>query len=98
MPDISGEVTNIEQTRQALNDIHAQASEFVSTVDALSASLQAADLDTQTLGEVADIVDAAQNVQATAGAAVQGLNARHGQLEEAVNATPHAAITDFYRG
>lgn len=98
MPDINGEVVNIEQTRQALRDIHEQASEFVTTVDALSASLQAADLDTQTLGEVAEIVDAAQNVQGRAEAAVKGLDARHGQVEEAINSTPHAANTDFYRG
>ena len=92
----SGEALNIDQARQTLKEIYTAASEFVSTVDNLQASLASADLDPQTLGEVAEILDAAQITQSAAEKAVQGLDSRHAHMEEAVNATPHVAKTEFY--
>lgn len=93
----AGEALNIDQARQTLKEIYSASSEFVSTVDTLQASLASADLDPQTLGEVAEILDAAQATQAAAEKAVQGLDARHAHMEEAVNATPHPAKTEFYQ-
>jgi hypothetical protein len=92
-----GEALNIDQARQVLKEIHTKAADFVTAVDTLSASLQAADMDAQTIGEVADILDAASVTQTAADKAVRGLDSRHAHMEEAVNSTPHAAKTEFYR-
>lgn len=92
-----GEAMNIDQARQTLKEIYVAATEFVSTVDVLQASLAAADLDPRTLGEIAEILEAAQAVQTAADKAIKGLDARHADLEEVINATPHVAKTEFYQ-
>lgn len=93
----TGEAPTIEQAREALQALVAEAEQTSARVDTLSASLQAADLDAQTLGEVADVLEAADAMKAASTRALQGLDSRHAQMEEAVNSTPHAAQTSFYR-
>lgn len=98
MPITSGgEALTYEQTQGTLKQMHDAATELVSTVDMLQASLTSADLDPQTLGEVAEILDAAQATQAAAQKALQGLESRHAHLHEAISTAPHVAQTDFYR-
>lgn len=92
-----GEALNIDQARQVLKEIYTKSTDFVATVDTLQASLASADLDPRTLGEVAEILDAAQATQGAADKAVKGLDSRHAHMEEAVNSTPHVAKTEFYR-
>lgn len=93
----TGEATNIEAARYALQALRTEAEQTVARVDQLSASLQSADLDSQTLGEVAEILEAADAMKTAADKAFTGLRSRHGAMEEAVNATPHAAKTEWYQ-
>lgn len=93
----TGEAPNIEAARDALTALRAEAEQTVVRVDQLSASLQSADLDAQTLGEVAEVLEAADVMKAAADKALSGLQARHAVMEEAVNATAHAAKTGWYR-
>lgn len=93
----TGEAPTIEQARDNLQALVAESEQTSVRVDQLSASLQTADLDPQTLGEVAEVLEAADQMKAAAARALQGLDARHSQMEEAVNSTPHAAKTEFYR-
>jgi hypothetical protein len=94
---LSGEAVNIAATRQTLQEISTVAGEAVTTIDQLSAGLSSADMDPQTLDEVMEILESATTMQTAAERAVRGLDTRHAQMEEAVNSTPHAAATDFYR-
>jgi hypothetical protein len=93
----SGEAPNIEAARIALQAINQTADQTVAAIDNLSASLADADMDPATLGEVADILDAANALQAAAGKALSGMNQRHAVVEEAINSTPHVAKTEFYQ-
>lgn len=93
----TGEAPNIEAARDALKAIADQAEETNTTIDQLSASLTSADMDPDTLGEVSEILEAADNLKTAAANALAGLDNRHQVMEEAVNSTPHAAKTEFYR-
>jgi len=95
--DSTGEAVNIAAARAALDAIVAAANQAVGAIDNLSASMHSADLDTDTLSEVATVLEAASAMQAAAAKARSGLDDRHAVMEEAVNTTPHAAKTDFYR-
>jgi len=95
--DSAGEAVNIAAARAALDAIVKAADQAVSTIDNLSASMHGADMDSDTLSEVAAVLEAATAMQAAASKARNGLDDRHAVMEEAVNATPHAAKTDFYR-
>jgi hypothetical protein len=97
MAENTGEAPNIEAARDALSALQAEADRTVARVDQLSGSLQSADLDAQTLGEVAEVLEAADAMKTAAHKALSGLDSRHGLMEEAVNATAHAAKTDWYR-
>lgn len=97
MTSPNGEAVNIATVRETLQAIVQTAEQASSVIDNLSASLSGADIDPQTLGEVSEILDAAAALKAAATQALQGLDTRHAAMEEAVNATPHAAKTDFYR-
>ncbi|WP_163571183.1 hypothetical protein [Fodinicola feengrottensis] len=94
---VSGEANNIAQTREALDAIVKQAQGFTETVDQLAAGLATQDVDPDTIGEVMEIFEATNGLRSAAYKALAGLNQRHGAMEEAVNATPHAAKTDFYK-
>lgn len=93
----TGEAPNIEAARTALQALRTEAEQTVSRVDQLAGSLQSANVDAQTLGEVAEVLDAADTMKAAAEKALSGLQSRHAVMEEAVNSTPHAANTDWYR-
>lgn len=93
----TGEAPNIEAARGALQALRAEAEQTVARVDQLSASLQSADLDSQTLGEVAEVLEAADGLKTAADKVFNGMQSRHGVMEEAVNSTPHAAKTDWYK-
>lgn len=97
MANTTGEAPNIEAARDALSALQAEADRTVARVDQLSASLQSADLDPQTLSEVAEVLEAADAMKTAAHKALSGLDSRHGLMEEAVNSTAHAAKTDWYR-
>lgn len=95
----TGEANSYEQTQAAFKQIAALAQEFVAVVDNLQAGLQTANLDSETLGDTAEIIDAAQAVSATAEKALNGLESRHSQLHEAiVSASVEPADTGWYRG
>jgi hypothetical protein len=93
----SGEVTNIEDTRSTLASIAQSAQGFESRVDTLSANLQSANMDSETLNEVMAILEAASATRTAAFKALSGMNQRHGAMEDAVNSTPQAAKTEFYK-
>lgn len=93
----SGEAPNIESAREALRAIVATAEQATSTIDNLSASLANADMDAETLSDVAEILDAASELKEAADQALTGMDSRHSAIEEAVNAAPHVAETSFYR-
>jgi hypothetical protein len=93
----TGDITNIEQTRKLLTRFAVVATEFVTTTDALTATLSAKGIDSETLGDLMEILDAATATSDAARNALDGLNQRHHALETAVNATHHAAKTNFYR-
>jgi hypothetical protein len=94
---VSGEANNIAQTREALDAIVKQAQGFTATVDQLASGLATQDVDPDTIGEVMEIFEATNGLRSAAYKALAGLNQRHGAMEEAVNATPHAAKTEFYK-
>lgn len=93
----TGEAPNIQAAREALKAIAEEAEQTNTAIDSLSASLASADMDSQTLQEVSEILEAADNLKAAADHALAGLDSRHQVMEEAVNSTPHAAKTEFYR-
>jgi hypothetical protein len=95
--DSTGEAVNIAAARAALDAIVSAADQAVATIDNLSASMHSVDVDVDTLSEVAAVLEAATAMQAAAAKARTGLDDRHAVMEEAVNATPHAAKTEFYR-
>ncbi len=92
-----GEAQGIQAARTALRAIAATADDAAGSIGVLAASLADADMDPATLAEVADILEAASELRGAADKAVDGLNRRHAQIEQAVNATPHVAKTSFYR-
>lgn len=93
----TGEAPNIEAARQALKAIAETAEQTNTAIDQLSGSLSRVDMDPETLGEVSEILEAADDLKAAADGALAGMDSRHQSMEEAVNATPHAARTEFYR-
>lgn len=93
----TGEAPNIEAARQTLKAIAEEAEQANTAIDSLSASLASADMDSQTLQEVSEILEAADGLKTAADQAVAGMDSRHQVMEEAVNSTPHAAKTEFYR-
>jgi hypothetical protein len=88
---------NITETRAVLQAIAATALEFANATEALAASLSTNNLDAETLGNVMDVFDAADSIIRVARRTLDGLNRRHQVMEEAVNATPKVAKTEFYR-
>jgi hypothetical protein len=96
-PTGTGEQATIGATRTVLERMRADAGELARDLETLQAHLATAELDQATLGEIADILDAAAICRMTAATALAGLNARHTAMEEAVNTTPHPAKTRFYR-
>lgn len=93
----TGEAPNIQAAREALTAIAEEAEQTNTAIDQLSASLSSADMDSDTLGEVSEILEAADNLKSAVDHALAGLDSRHQVMEEAVNSTPHAAKTEFYR-
>ncbi len=89
-----------------------RAKEDAGRVELMVASLQALDLDQQTLAEVGALGDsssarqaasdqrlaAAEARHAQALTAVQGVRSRHQLMAEAHASTPHAAVKQFYAG
>jgi hypothetical protein len=94
---IPADGAGIGGTRAALDQISRTAAEATTTVGHLAMSLADADMDPATLTEVAAILDAAVALRGRAAACLDGLNARHARVEEAINATPHVARLSFYR-
>ncbi len=92
-----GEAYNIESTRSALESIEKAGDQLGGLVDQLLGGLTAADAGPQTHGEVSEIFGAVDQVKAAARKAREGLNKRHGQLEEATNSAEHAAKREFYQ-
>lgn len=95
--NVTGEAPNIEAARNTFQELRKEAEQTVSRVDQLAASLQQAKLDPQTLGEVANVLEAADGLKASVERAYAGMNTRHSVMEEAVNSTPHAASTEWYK-
>jgi hypothetical protein len=95
--DRTGEAQGIQAARTALRAIAKTADNAASSIGVLAASLADADMDPATLAEVTDILEAASELRGAADKAVDGLNRRHAQIEQAVNASPHVAKTSFYR-
>lgn len=98
MSTITGEATNIEATRSNLGQIAEQATRLTDAIEQMSGHLHQADLDRETLAEIAALSEAVEMVQDRANRARDGLNRRHSHMEEAVNSTPHVAQTAYYRG
>ncbi|HEX5347871.1 MAG TPA: hypothetical protein VFW64_12355 [Pseudonocardiaceae bacterium] len=87
-----------------------RTTEAVGWLDNLQASLEENDLDQQTLADVTNLADlftqvqklrtgmvaALDNIAAGAAAAATGVQARHGAMQEAIDATPHKAKDAFY--
>jgi hypothetical protein len=88
---------NISETRAVLRAIAASALEFAQATELLSASLSAQNLDAETLGDLMDVFEATDGVIRLASRTLDNLNRRHLVMEEAVNATPKVAKTEFYR-
>lgn len=93
----SGEAPNIVAARDNLQAVVEQCQQTETVIDNLTGSLTSNDMDPETLREVAAIQDSASNMRAQAQTALNGLESRHRQMEEAVNSTQHAAKTQFYR-
>ncbi|MPZ67524.1 MAG: hypothetical protein GEU83_19195 [Pseudonocardiaceae bacterium] len=92
-----GEASSMDAALDVLRALRALADSACARVEQLAGSLQSADLDAQTLGEVAAILDASDSMKTAANRALNGLQRRHGQMHEAVNTTAHAAHTEWYR-
>ena len=75
---ISDETAGIAQTREDLASIERIAANAAAAIETLSASLDYADMDPETLGDVADILNAACTMQAAAHKACQGVSASAG--------------------
>lgn len=92
--------------------IHQMAKSTSAAAEQMLADLTTADLDGQTLADITAVQEAAAAQEAEAqrlltsaeaihsatATALAGMNERHRNVEEAVNATAHAAATDWYRG
>lgn len=91
---------------------HDQAKGLAAAAEQMLGDLTTADLDAQTLADITALQEqaaeleaaaqrlsiAAEGTHAAAGGALSGMDSRHRGVEEAVNATQHAAATDWYRG
>lgn len=95
-PSPGGGQASIGATRTTLRGLRDAAAGGAVRIETLAGSLAGADLDAATLGEVAALLDAADQMRDAAARALHGLDARHQAMEEAVTATPHAAKTSFY--
>lgn len=92
-----GEAPTMDAALDVLQALRAVADRAGVRVDQLAGSLRSADLDAQTLDDIAAVLDAADALKTAAAKALTGLQDRHGLLHEAVNTTPHTADTDWYR-
>ena len=97
MADVSGRLGAGPRGHNAAGGLLPASETLLAIPETLAASLRAADLDATTLGEVAAVLDAADSMVAASGRARGGLSDRHQAMEDAVNGTPHAAKTSFYR-
>ncbi|GEL19329.1 hypothetical protein [Pseudonocardia asaccharolytica] len=89
----------------------SEAAQLRTAAETMQANLAEVDIDPQTMADITVLLEAAHTLEAAAAeleraadatsAAAQrtldGLNTRHGLVEEAVNATAHTARTDWYR-
>src|SRR4051794_494301 len=91
------EVATIMQTRTFFAGLGPACDDDVAQVELALATLAEFGLDEQTLDNFQTVQDDARRAAARCRATITVLDTRHGQLEEAVNATPDAARTDFYR-
>lgn len=94
---MTGEAVNIEATRDQLDSISRLASQMFGAIENMDGSLAQAQLDPQTLSDIAALAEAAEGTKLAAEKAKAGINARHSQMEEAVASTGHVAKTDWYR-
>ncbi|GAA1707711.1 hypothetical protein [Fodinicola feengrottensis] len=88
---------NITETRAVLHAIATTALEFANAADTMAAALSANDLDTETVSNLMDVFEATNSIIHVAHHTLNNLNRRHQTMEEAVNTTPNAAKTEFYR-
>ncbi len=97
-PPVSAETANIDAARRFFTSLgehlSSQLSARVSTARATLAGRRA---DTATLAILDRIRTHLAAMAATCDAGVEHLTTYHGSMEQAVNATPEAADTDFYR-
>ncbi|MFC5992917.1 hypothetical protein ACFQE5_01680 [Pseudonocardia hispaniensis] len=89
----------------------SEAAQLRAAAETMQASLAEVDIDPQTMADITVLLEAAHNLEAAAAElekaadatstaaqrTLDGLNARHGLVEEAINATAHTARTDWYR-
>jgi hypothetical protein len=92
-----GEITGIESTRIQLAAVSRVLSAATEALEHMQAGLAEYEVDQQTIGEVAQLVDQVQAASSAATSAVTNLNARHGGVEDAVKSAPvRVAQTRYY--
>jgi hypothetical protein len=95
---VSGETANIDAAREFFTSLGEHlGTQLSARVDSARATLAARRADATTLATLDRIRTHLATMAATCANGVEHLDAYHGSLEHAVNATPEAADTNFYR-
>jgi hypothetical protein len=95
----TGEANSYEAAEASLAGLAKVADDTKASVETLAGSLASAlEHDPESLGKIMAVEDAADALAAAVSAARDTFVARHEGMNEAVNAAPHAAPTEFYRG
>ncbi|SNY72915.1 hypothetical protein [Paractinoplanes atraurantiacus] len=94
----SAETANIDAARGFFTSLHAHLhDDLTARVSTARATLAGRRIDAATLATLDRIRTQISGMAATCAIGVEHLDAYHGNLEQAVNSTPEAADTDFYR-
>ena len=92
----NADIHNIQATRAFYEALAAACDTDITQIETALGTLAEMELDQDTLNGFQSAQEDAQRAAARCRNAVQVLNAKQSLLEEAVNATPDAAKTEFY--
>jgi hypothetical protein len=93
----SAETTSLAAAKTFLADLAAHLGRLLGRIDTARATLARCGLDTDTLTHINKVRNQTDAMATTCTDGVTHLTDYHAQMEQAVNNTPEAADTDFYR-
>ena len=98
MPEVSGETTDIQATLRFLEEMQAHLNgEVLAKLQLAQATLAGKQVDSETLAYLSRIRDQGTTMASLCEQGATHVSDYHGLMRQAVNSTPEAAETEWYR-